>query len=176
MNSIVKNPFKKIIFILSGQGGFTLIELLIAVVIIGILAAIGLGQFYTAQIRARDAQRKDNLSSVAKALEMYYGDHGQYPIATDLSWGSSLEDEAGQGTVYMKDLPNDPSAGAKYDYETDLDTGSYYKLYAYIEHEADRCFNEGQCLLAGYSETNCSSDGERPCRYCTASPNINCQE
>jgi type II secretion system protein G len=173
MNSIVKNPFKKIIFILSGQGGFTLIELLIAVVIIGILAAIGLGQFYTAQIRARDAQRKDNLSSVAKALEMYYSDQGRYP--DDLSWGSSLVDPDEPETIYMKDLPNDPSSGAKYDYETD-DLGSYYRLYAYIEHGADRCFNEGQCLDGGYPDTNCLPDGEDPsCRYCIASPNINCQ-
>lgn len=168
----MKKFFKKIIFILPGQDGFTLIELLIAVVIIGILAAIGLGQFHTAQIRSRDAQRKDNLSSVAKALEMYYGDHGQYPVAADLSWGASLEDEAGQGTVYMQDLPNDPSAGAKYDYETD-DIGSYYKLYAYIEHGADRCFAEGGQCLDGYEETDCG--GSRLCRYCIASPNANCQ-
>ncbi|MDD3531896.1 MAG: prepilin-type N-terminal cleavage/methylation domain-containing protein [Candidatus Shapirobacteria bacterium] len=158
------------------RGGFTLIELLIAVVIIGILAAIGLGQFHTAQIRSRDAQRKENLSAVAKALEMYYGDHSQYPVAADLSWGFSLEDEAGQGTVYMKDLPNDPSSGAKYDYEAD-DNGSYYKLYAYIEHGADRCFNEGQCLDGGYPGANCGQGEEAlPCHYCLASPNASCQE
>jgi len=155
------------------RSAFTLIELLIAVVIIGILAAIGLGQFHNAQIRARDAQRKDNLSSVAKALEMYYSDQGRYP--DDLSWGSSLFDPDEQETIYMKDLPNDPSSGAKYDYETD-DLGSYYRLYAYIEHGADRCFNEGQCLDGGYPDTNCLPDGEDPsCRYCIASPNINCQ-
>jgi general secretion pathway protein G len=159
------------------RSAFTLIELLIAVVIIGILAAIGLGQFHNAQIRARDAQRKDNLSSVAKALEMYYSDQGRYP--DDLSWGSSLFDPDEQETIYMKDLPNDPSSGAKYDYETD-DLGSYYRLYAYIEHGADRCFAEDdKCLEGGYPETNCLPGREDPlcrCRYCIASPNANCQE
>ena len=149
--------------------GFTLIELLVVVVIIGILAAVGLGQFHTAQLRSRDTQRKENLSSVTKALEMYYNDYGLYP--DDLSWGSPLEDA--EGTIYIKDLPNDPSVGVNYFYETD-DSGSYYKLYAYIEHVADRCFNEnGQCLEDGYSDTDCG-DG-RFCRYCIASPNEICQ-
>ncbi|MGI6278509.1 MAG: type IV pilin protein [Patescibacteria group bacterium] len=155
---------------------FTLIELLIAVVIIGILAAIGLGQFYTAQIRARDAQRKDNLSSVAKALEMYYNDQGRYP--DDLSWGSPLEDA--NETIYMKELPNDPSSGAKYDYDSGTD-GSYYKLYSVIEHGEDRCFSEsGQCYADGgaYAGTDCTvGEGAEPyCRYCIASPNANCKE
>ncbi|KUK79547.1 MAG: hypothetical protein XD95_0312 [Microgenomates bacterium 39_7] len=156
------------------KSAFTLIELLIAVVIIGILAAIGLGQFHTAQIRARDAQRKDNLSSVAKALEMYYNDQGRYP--DDLSWGSSLVDPDEPETIYLKDLPNDPSSGAKYDYETD-ESGDYYRLYAYIEHGADRCFVEGQCLEGGYEGTDCN-DGEPDlaCHYCLASPNVSCQE
>ncbi|MDD3679645.1 MAG: prepilin-type N-terminal cleavage/methylation domain-containing protein [Candidatus Shapirobacteria bacterium] len=153
--------------------GFTLIELLIAVVIIGILAAIGLGQFHTAQIRSRDAQRKENLSSVAKALEMYYNDHGRYP--DNLVWGSSLEDDDGQGTIYIKDLPNDPSAGANYFYQTDEESAGYYKLYAYIEHGSDRCFAEGgQCLEDGYSDTDCGSG--RLCRYCLASPNASCDD
>ena len=175
MNLVMKKLFKKIIFILPGQGGFTLIELLIAVVIIGVLAAIGLGQFHTAQIRARDAQRKDNLSSVAKALEMYYGDQGRYP--DELSWGSSLVDPEEPETIYMKDLPNDPSSGAKYDYETD-DIGSYYRLYSVIEHDGDRCFNDGQCSGGGYAGTDCTQgNSEEPyCRYCIASPNKNCQE
>lgn len=160
---------------------FTLIELLIAVVIIGILSAVGLGQFFTAQIRARDTQRKDNLSSVAKALEMYYNDQGRYPA--DLSWGNSLVDPDEPETIYMKDLPNDPSSGAKYDYETD-ESGSYYRLYAYIEHGEDRCFESGQCWRredwpdVGYPGTDCGEgeDTVLPCHYCLASPNASCQE
>ncbi len=156
--------FKKIV----KKNGFTLIELLIAVVIIGILAAVGLGQFLTAQIRSRDAQRKENLSSVAKALELYYNDYGCYPNSLD--WGERFEDI--KDTVYMVELPNDPVKNVNYFYQTD-GNGNYYKLYAYIEHEADRCFNEGQCLTDGYPDTDC---GPGPCRYCIASPNTRCQE
>jgi len=151
--------------------GFTLIELLISVVIIGILSAIGLGQFFTAQTRSRDAQRKENLSSVAKALELYYNDHGEYPAGLD--WGKPFKDA--NETVYMVELPNDPAKGVKYDYKTD-ENGSYYKLYARIEHSEDRCFDSGQCLPEGYPDANCSDDGETlPCHYCLSSPNTSCQ-
>jgi prepilin-type N-terminal cleavage/methylation domain-containing protein len=151
--------------------GFTLIELLIAVVIIGILAAVGLGQFFTAQIRSRDAQRKENLSSVAKALELYYNDYGRYPNSLD--WGERFEDA--KGTVYMVELPNDPVSGVKYDYRTE--DGINYKLYAHIEHEEDRCFASGQCLDGGYPGADCGEgDAVLLCHYCLASPNISCQE
>ncbi len=154
------------------RSGFTLIEILVSVVIIGILSAIGLSQFHTAQMRSRDAQRKENLSSVAKALEMYYNDYDRYPDS--LPWGSALEDD--NGTVYMKDLPNDPSSGLVYFYNTD-DSGGYYRLYSYIEHGEDRCFSEGECISAddgGYADTNCGSG--TACLYCLASSNISCQE
>ncbi len=57
--------------------GFTLIELLVVVAILGILASVGMGQFFTAQKRGRDTQRKESLASIARALEMYYNDHKQ---------------------------------------------------------------------------------------------------
>lgn len=161
---------------LTSKVGFTLIELLISVVIIGILSAIGLGQFHTAQMRSRDAQRKENLSSVAKALEMYYNDYNRYPDS--LIWGSAFVDDIIDGeakTTYMKDLPNDPSTGLAYFYETD-ESGSYYKLYSYIENGEDRCFADGQCQDS-YPSTDCGLDESAiGCRYCLPSPNASCSE
>ena len=155
------------------KSGFTLIELLVVVAIIGILAAVGLGQFYTAQKRGRDAQRKENLESVTKALEMYYNDYERYPNNASLVWGEELKDT--KESVYMKRLPEDPVDNFQYYYETDAD-GSYYKLYARIEHSQDICFSGGSCKAAGYDETECLPDAaDKRCNYCITSPNEKCE-
>lgn len=51
--------------------GFTIVELLIVIVVVGILAAITIVSFSGIQQRARDAQRKQNLSDLSKALSIY---------------------------------------------------------------------------------------------------------
>jgi len=150
------------------KNGFTLIELLVVVAIIGILAAVGLGQFYTAQKRGRDAQRKENLVSIAKALEMYYNDYEQYPDSALLIWGGELKGV--KGTVYMKQLPEDPADNFQYYYETDAD-GSYYKLYAWLEHSED--IDRGGPYAA--SDDCQTKVGIQDCNYCIASPNESCE-
>jgi len=150
----------------TAKSGFTLIELLVVVVILGILAAVGLGQFYTAQKRGRDAQRKENLSSITKALEMYYNDYEQYPVS--LVWGEEFKDA--QETVYMKQLPKDPADNFQYYYETDAD-GSYYKLYALLEHSED-IDKGGPYTSADDCQT---AAGEQDCNYCIASSNTSCE-
>ncbi len=59
--------------------GFTLIELLIVVAIIGILAAIAVPNFLSAQIRAKASRVKSEMRSFSTALESYRVDHGRYP-------------------------------------------------------------------------------------------------
>lgn len=59
--------------------GFTIVELLIVIVVIAILAAITIVAFNGIQQRARDSERKSELVSIQKALEMYYTDNGGYP-------------------------------------------------------------------------------------------------
>jgi len=163
------------------KNAFTLIELLVVVAIIGILAAVGLGQFHTAQKRGRDAQRKENLASITKALEMYYNDYEQYPLVSGgkievgggaIDWGDEFTDGK---TVYMKRLPKDPADNFRYFYETDTDR-SYYKLYARIEHSGDICFSDGPCNADGYDATECLPDAtDKRCNYCVASPNESCE-
>ena len=48
--------------------GFSLIELLVVIAIIGILSAVGIMLFGSAQKKARDGQRKSDLAQVKKAL------------------------------------------------------------------------------------------------------------
>ena len=149
--------------------GFTLIELLIVVAIIGILTAVGLGQFFTAQKRGRDTARKRALESISRALEMYYNDYEAYPIAVDgvigdNGWGD-IFGSTGE-TVYMKQLPEDPADNFQYCYESD---GSYYKLYALLEHSQD------QDIGGPYVNTDCQITDNQLCNYCIASANEKCE-
>lgn len=113
--------------------GFTIVELLIVIVVIGILAAISIVAYNNVQQKARDSQRAQDIRTIAKALEMYYTDYGEFPnsacgascppgkkggttVATtaDGSW-SVLEDALVPD--YISALPKDPQAS------TDKDPG-----------------------------------------------------
>lgn len=124
--------------------GFTLIELLVVITVIGILATAGLASFRSTQAKGRDARRKSDLSNIQKALEMYLNDKDVYPSSNagkivipnigNLAWNAKAEFKDDKGTVYMKQLPNDPSSGKTYCYLSD---GTYYKLYADLENVND---------------------------------------
>lgn len=148
--------------------GFTLIELLVVVAILGILASVGMGQFFTAQKRGRDTQRKESLASVARALEMYYNDHKQYP-PSPLPWGGEFKDA--KGTVYMKQLPKDPADNFQYYYQQGPG-GTSFKLYAFLEHSEDPDIKREETGEPSYYEgTSC---GGARCNYCLASANASC--
>lgn len=89
--------------------GFTLVELLVVVAIIAILAVIGLTIFTNLQKGARDARRKADLDTIAKAMEVHFnqttasgctsGVAGTY-CALDATWFTGVG------------IPRDPSSGS----------------------------------------------------------------
>lgn len=56
-----------------------MIELLVVISIIGLLSSIVLASLNTARIKARDAQRRQEMHSMRNALEIYYANYGRYP-------------------------------------------------------------------------------------------------
>jgi len=64
------------------SSGFTIVELLIVIVVIGILAAITIAAYATAQDSAKSSQMVSATESYIKALDSYAIDHASFPIAT----------------------------------------------------------------------------------------------
>jgi type II secretion system protein G len=148
--------------------GFTLIELLLVIIILGILAALISGNFFTSLKKGRDAKRKGDLEQITRALEMYYEDKKMYPLTTSLVFGTALTDPI-SGKIYMQKLPNDPISAKSYEYISA--TGSDYKLFA--------CLENNQQMLpytsSGYSiscSTNCNGTPGIPCIWGVSSSNI----
>ena len=83
---------------LSNAGGWTLIELLIVISLISILATMGMAQYKTSVVHAREATLKEDLFRMRDAIDQYYADKGKYPEA--------LEALVSDG--YLRKIPEDP--------------------------------------------------------------------
>lgn len=122
------------------QSGFTIVELLIVIVIIGILAAITIVAYNGIQQRARDSQRASDLTTLNKALELYYIDNGEYPpspngsTSMSANW-STTADASWQNLAtylvpkYISKLPSDPISTPNKDI-TSVTSSYGYAYYA----------------------------------------------
>ena len=115
-----KNKFKS---------AFTIVELLIVIVVIAILAAITIVAYNGVQQRARDTERATELSSIQKALELYWADKGGYPKcgAAPGGTGPNTPPALSSSTVvscltddlvpaYLSTMPTDPKNSGSYQY------------------------------------------------------------
>jgi type II secretion system protein G len=148
------------------QKGFTLIELLVVMAILGILAVVGLRSFRSSQIKARDAQRKNDLGQLQRSLEAYYNDKGVYPAEADLPAAGAIwrDEEVDNGALYMKAIPSDPKGGA-YDYQVDANQTAY-KILTHLENLNDPESVDCDEVTAG----DCGDVGT--CNFGVASSNI----
>jgi general secretion pathway protein G len=80
------------------ERGFTMIELLVVVSLIVILATMGMTQYRSSVIHAREATLKEDLFRIRDSIDQYYADKGQYP--------STLDALVSDG--YLRKIPEDP--------------------------------------------------------------------
>jgi general secretion pathway protein G len=82
----------------TGEPGFTLIELIIVLSIIGLLVGLGLPQYKSAMVKAREAVLKENLFILRRLIDQYAQDKGKYPASLQ----ALVQDS------YLRTIPVDP--------------------------------------------------------------------
>lgn len=119
--------------------GFTIVELLIVIVTIAILAAITIVAFNGVQARARDSQRRSDVTAITKALELYYIDNGKFPSgsgSTTINSGWSTTADASWANLatalrpYLASLPADPFSTPGSNVLTTGTAGTNYAYFA----------------------------------------------
>ncbi|MFC1734096.1 type IV pilin protein [candidate division KSB1 bacterium] len=110
---------------------FSLVELLVVITIIAILSVVAYVAVGGQTVKARDSRRKQDLSTMQQALEIYYSEKGVYP-------SSPLTSGSGAGQISKKILsiiPKDPGIG-EFDYVYKV-SGSTYEIAATLEIDGD---------------------------------------
>lgn len=93
---------------------FTLVEMLIVIVIIGILIAALMPRMQSAQWRARDVARKNDLSQIQAAIVTSYQDKWAWPkLDRAKTWLDISEIKDELITAWMSSVPRDPIATNK---------------------------------------------------------------
>jgi len=82
----------------TGERGFTLIELIIVLSIIGLLVGLGLPQYKSAAVKARETVLKENLYILRRLIDQYAQDKGKYPASLQ----ALVQDS------YLRAIPVDP--------------------------------------------------------------------
>ena len=117
--------------------GFTLIELMVTMGIIAVLAGMAVFNFNQSRVRARDVQRKNDMSQLQKAFELYKNDNRSYPLATVIPL--EVPQQTLLTSAYIKFLFHDPREAEweTYKYWVASDRKTYY-LMTCLENSADQ--------------------------------------
>jgi len=137
----MKNKFSIFDFQFSAKLAFTLLEMLVVIGIISILVAMGAISYSTAQKKARDAKRKQDLKTIQNALEQYYSICGyQYPTPAGLGFSSIICPSPSIGI--MPTVPVDPKTITPYPCSSCA--SSQYTICAATENEPTPCLSNQQ--------------------------------
>ncbi len=145
--------------------GFTLIEMLVVIAIIGGLSALLLPNYMDVRSRGKDAQRKNDLKTLQKALEMYRQDQKAptppvFPTAIPASGTAWIGTSNNQ---YLGKMPSDPNGGSypnggAYEYTRSAD-GYGYTLCACLENGKDGSACAVDCpRMAGNNPVSCAAN------------------
>jgi prepilin-type N-terminal cleavage/methylation domain-containing protein len=100
------------------ERGFTLVELLVVILIIGILAAIGLGTYMNQRSKGQDTEAKQTASLIAKTLVMHEHDEQTFATANRATL-IALEPAIGDGPNFTLNV-----GVADFDVEVESESGT----------------------------------------------------
>jgi prepilin-type N-terminal cleavage/methylation domain-containing protein len=110
--------------------GFTLFELLVSISIIAILTALATISYSSAQKKARDTKRIQDMGLVQKAEELWYMLNSS-TYKAGCSSGTSWVDVSNDSTVFV--FPTDPKNAGSYIYSASSCGGAAYCVCAAME-------------------------------------------
>jgi general secretion pathway protein G len=116
------------------QTGFTLIELMIAIIIIGLLAAVAVPAFMGYLGRARVQAAKSTIRTFEEAIMMYQQDTGQLPQRLDdlVKRPAGIEGWLEGGYLHKKKKIDPDPWGNKYQYRPTPEGAEHsYELYSF---------------------------------------------
>lgn len=124
--------------------GFTLIEILVTITIITILSMIAITTFIGIPAKARDSVRKEDLTRLALALEIYVHKNGSYITGASMT---ACQTNPTTSTFYSairnymseQKVPVDPSNNQAYCYISA--NGTTFLLCANLENDSDHDAN-----------------------------------
>ena len=88
--------------------GFTMLELMVVMTLIVVLATMGMTQYKSSQIYAKEAVLKEDLFRLRDAIDQFYADKGTYP--------STLDTLVSDG--YLRKVPDDPFTKSNSSWQT----------------------------------------------------------
>ena len=130
------------------ERAFSLVELIVAVVILGVLAAMAIPRFSQGATNSDESELKTDLAVLRTAIELYYQDHGVYPGQKP---AGTLAAEAGTAAAFIRQLTQYTDAEGR----VSATPGEAFCYGPYLRHGVPpgpvppTTPSAGVCLIAG---------------------------